>query len=129
AQGQVQFSPAAAARLVQEVQGPIDQPERLTGRELEVLECIAQGLANKAIAWKLRISEKTVKSHVSTILGKFGLDSRTQAALHAARMGLVAPQSTVVGAPRHPTERGVLSINPTWRTTHRSRRLTHAATA
>jgi NarL family two-component system response regulator LiaR len=92
AQGQVQFSPAAAARLVQEVQSPIDQPERLTGRELEVLECIAQGLANKAIAWKLRISEKTVKSHVSTILGKFGLDSRTQAALHATRIGLVSAE-------------------------------------
>ena len=129
AQGQVQFSPAAAARLVQEMHAPMDQPERLTGRELEVLDCVAQGLANKEIAWRLRISEKTVKSHVSTILGKFGLESRTQAAMHAARMGLVASQPTAVGAPRHLTERGVLSINRTWQTTHRSRRLPHAATA
>jgi DNA-binding NarL/FixJ family response regulator len=129
AQGQVQFSPAAAARLVQEVHAPMDQPERLTGRELEVLDCVAQGLANKEIAWRLRISEKTVKSHVSTILGKFGLESRTQAAMHAARMGLVAPQSSVVGASLHLPERGVLSIKRTWQSTHRSPRLPHAATA
>jgi hypothetical protein len=59
---------------------------------------VAGGLANKAIAWKLRISEKTVKSHVSTILGKFGLESRTQAALYAARNGLVG--ADVVPLPR-----------------------------
>ena len=129
AQGQVQFSPAAAARLVQEMHAPMDQPERLTGRELEVLDCVAQGLANKEIAWRLRISEKTVKSHVSTILGKFGLESRTQAAMHAARMGLVAPQPTVAGAPLHLPERSVLPIKRTWQPTHHSRPLAHAATA
>ena len=53
---------------------------------------IADGLANKEIAWKLRISEKTVKKHVSTILDKFGLQSRTQAALHAWRVGLARPE-------------------------------------
>ena len=89
ARGQVQFSAAAAARLVREVQAPLEQPERLTPRELEVLQQVADGLANKEIARKLSISEKTVKSHISTILDKFGLESRTQAAMHAARMGLV----------------------------------------
>jgi DNA-binding NarL/FixJ family response regulator len=89
ARGEVQFSPGDATLLVRELQQPM-QPEHLTRRELEVLEMISAGLANKAIAWKLRISEKTVKSHVSTILGKFGLESRTQLALHALRLGLVA---------------------------------------
>jgi len=90
ARGEVQFSPADARLLVREVQQPT-QPEHLTGREQEVLQMISEGLANKEIAWKLRISEKTVKTHVSTILDKFGLQSRTQAALHALRLGLVAP--------------------------------------
>jgi DNA-binding NarL/FixJ family response regulator len=90
ARGEVQFSPDDARLLVRELQHPM-QPEHLTGRELEVLEMICEGRANKEIAWKLSISEKTVKSHVSTILGKFGLESRTQLALHALRLGLVAP--------------------------------------
>src|SRR5712691_10741571 len=93
AQGQVQFSPAATAHLVHEMQTPTESPERLTAREFEVLQFVAGGLANKAIAWNLRISEKTVKSHVSTILGKFGLESRTQAALYAARNGLVGAEA------------------------------------
>jgi DNA-binding NarL/FixJ family response regulator len=87
--GQVQLSPIAAARLVRAFNEPVEQPERLTDREREVLSCIVNGLANKEIAWQLKISEKTVKSHVSTILSKFGLESRTQAALHATRLGLV----------------------------------------
>jgi DNA-binding NarL/FixJ family response regulator len=103
AQGQVTFSAAASARLVQELHAPVDEPEHLTGRELEVLTCIAQGLSNKEIAWKLRISEKTVKSHVSTILGKFGMESRTQAALYATRRGLVANEPA---APLVPVVRG-----------------------
>jgi DNA-binding NarL/FixJ family response regulator len=90
ARGEVQFSPDDARRLVRELQQPT-QPEHLTGRELEVLAMISEGHANKQIAWKLRISEKTVKSHVSTILAKFGLESRTQLALHALRLGLVVP--------------------------------------
>jgi DNA-binding NarL/FixJ family response regulator len=94
ARGQVTFSAAASAWLVCELRAPADEPEHLTDRELEVLGCITDGLSNKAIAWKLRISEKTVKSHVSTILGKFGLESRTQAALHATRVGLVRTERT-----------------------------------
>jgi NarL family two-component system response regulator LiaR len=98
AQGHVQFSPAATALLVRKMQTPTESPERLTAREFEVLQYVADGLANKEIAWKLRISEKTVKSHVSTILAKFGLESRTQAALYAARNGLVVAE--VVPLPR-----------------------------
>src|SRR5207253_2464960 len=74
------------------------QPEHLTGRELQVLQMVSEGLANKEIAWKLRISEKTVKAHVSTILDKFGLQSRTQAALYGLRVRLVAPLPLSLGA-------------------------------
>jgi len=111
AQGQVIFSPGLSTRLIQELQAPEDEPERLTGRELEVLECVAQGLSNKEIAWNLRISEKTVKSHVSTILGKFGLESRTQAALHATRTGLVSVDRSGCGAGHKLREGSVISID------------------
>jgi NarL family two-component system response regulator LiaR len=88
AAGQVQLSPKAAERLMREVRAP-DNPEVLTPRETEVLRLLAQGLANKEIARALNIGEKTVKSHVSNILAKLGVPSRTQAALYAARIGLV----------------------------------------
>jgi DNA-binding NarL/FixJ family response regulator len=107
ANGQVTFSAAASARLVRELHSPVDEPEHLTDRELEVLGCITDGLSNKAIAWKLRISEKTVKSHVSTILGKFGLESRTQAALHATRIGLVRTER----ATAHKAVPGIISLD------------------
>ncbi len=87
AAGQVQLSPQAAARLLREVPAP-DSPEQLTDRETDVLRLLAQGLANKEIAVELGIGEKTVKTHVSNILSKLGVVSRTQAALYAARIGL-----------------------------------------
>jgi DNA-binding CsgD family transcriptional regulator len=65
------------------------RPEDLTGRELQVHQMVADGLANTEIAWKLRISEQRVKAHVSAFLAKFGLQSRTQAAQYALRLGLV----------------------------------------
>ncbi len=88
AQGQVQLSPQAAARLVREVRAP-ESPETLTERETDVLRLLTQGKANKEIAAALYIGENTVKTHVSNILGKLGVQSRTQAALHAVRAGLV----------------------------------------
>lgn len=88
AEGQVQLSPQAAARLVREVQAP-QSPEPLTERETDVLRLLAQGQANKQIARSLQIGEQTVKTHVSNILSKLGVQSRTQAALHAVRVGLV----------------------------------------
>jgi DNA-binding NarL/FixJ family response regulator len=88
AAGQVQLSPEVAARLMREVRAP-DSPEALTDRETDVLRLVAEGKANKEIAQGLGIGEKTVKTHVSSILAKLGLQSRTQAALYAARIGIV----------------------------------------
>lgn len=88
ANGQVQLSPQAAARLVREIKSP-ESPEKLTERETDVLRLLALGRSNKEIANELVIGEKTVKTHVSNILMKLGLSSRTQAALHAVRIGLV----------------------------------------
>jgi two-component system, NarL family, response regulator LiaR len=93
ATGQVQLDPAAAARLVREVRSP-DAPETLTEREREVLRLLARGLANKEIGRALGISEDTVKTHVSRILGKLGARSRTQAVLHAMRTGLLHADGT-----------------------------------
>jgi DNA-binding NarL/FixJ family response regulator len=63
--------------------------EPLTPREVEVLGLIAEGLPNKTIAGRLEISESTVKFHVNAILGKLGVESRTEAIVQAARLGLV----------------------------------------
>jgi two-component system, NarL family, response regulator LiaR len=88
AAGQVQLSPQAAARLLREVRAP-ESPEVLTEREADVLKLVARGKANKEIARALDVGEQTVKSHVGHILAKLGVQSRTQAALHAVRIGLV----------------------------------------
>jgi DNA-binding NarL/FixJ family response regulator len=89
AQGQVHLSPEAAARLVKEIQIP-GTPERLTERETSVLRLLARGQANKQIARELNIGEQTVKTHVSNILSKLQLQSRTAAALYAVDRGLVS---------------------------------------
>jgi DNA-binding NarL/FixJ family response regulator len=88
AEGRVQLAPEAAAKLMREVRAP-ESPEALTQRETEVLKLLARGKANKQIARDLFVEEKTVKTHVSSILRKLGVKSRTQAALHAVRTGLV----------------------------------------
>jgi DNA-binding NarL/FixJ family response regulator len=74
---------------MREVRAP-ESPETLTQREIDVLRLMAKGLANKEIARELGIGEKTVKTHVSNILSKLGLLSRTQAALYAIQIGLVS---------------------------------------
>jgi two-component system, NarL family, response regulator LiaR len=89
AAGQVQLTPRAAARLMQAVSAP-ENPVDLTERETEVLRLLARGQSNKQIARSLHISEKTVKTHVSNILSKLGVQSRTQATLYAIRIGLVS---------------------------------------
>jgi len=63
----------------------------LTHREVEILQHVAAGLANKEIAHKLSISERTVKNHLSNIMEKLHVNSRTQAAVYALRSGLVPP--------------------------------------
>ena len=64
--------------------------EPLTPREVQVLELLAEGLANKAIADRLGISDQTVKFHVAAILGKLGVANRTEAVRVAVRRGLIA---------------------------------------
>ncbi|HKO24085.1 MAG TPA: response regulator transcription factor [Chloroflexota bacterium] len=90
-QGEMHLAPAVARRLAESLRAPTrEKPvEPLTEREREVLGLVAQGKANKEIARQLEISERTVRTHVSSILGKLGLVSRTQAALYAVREGLV----------------------------------------
>jgi len=91
AAGQVQLSPQAAARLIREVRTPENSKAALTERETGVLRFLAQGLSNKEIAQSLNVGEQTVKTHVSHILEKLAVPSRTQAALYAMRTGLVPP--------------------------------------
>jgi DNA-binding NarL/FixJ family response regulator len=88
--GDVRLAPRVAACVLQEVRAP-QRPDALSSREIDVLRLVGAGLANKQIGQELAISEKTVKAHVSAILGKLGLSSRTQAALEASKRGLISP--------------------------------------
>jgi DNA-binding NarL/FixJ family response regulator len=85
--GEMQLDDAVARQLVTTLK---DEPEpvALTPRELDVLRLLAEGDSNKSIAAALGISERTARTHVSNILAKLGLSSRTQAALWAAREGV-----------------------------------------
>ena len=89
--GEPSLHPTIARKLLQEIARPVERqpaPEALTERELTVLRLIAQGLSNQEIADRIAVSEPTVRAHVSHILGKLHLASRTQAALYAVREGL-----------------------------------------
>jgi NarL family two-component system response regulator LiaR len=91
--GESSLSPTIARKVLQELSRPSDRPptaEPLTEREVEVLQVVAQGRSNQEIAEALVISEATVRTHVSNILGKLHLASRTQAALYALREGLAS---------------------------------------
>jgi NarL family two-component system response regulator LiaR len=91
--GEPALHPIIARKLLQEVAHAPEHeatPEALTAREMGVLQLIAQGLSNQEIANELMVSESTVRAHVSRILGKLHLASRTQAALYAVREGLTA---------------------------------------
>jgi len=89
--GELQLDPAVARLLMSPLRGISrdDVSSALTPRELEVLALVGTGRANKEIAAELSISERTARTHVSNILRKLGLASRTQAALWAVREGLV----------------------------------------
>jgi DNA-binding NarL/FixJ family response regulator len=91
--GDVHLDPAVARRLTASLRrGPATSPkDLLTDREREILRLVAAGKANKEIAAELVISERTARTHVSNILAKLDLRSRTQAALWAVREGLAPP--------------------------------------
>lgn len=90
AQGLVVLDPTLALAVFPPRQLlPISPVEALTPRELEVLQLLAEGLPNKTIADRLRISEHTVKFHVNALLGKLGAQSRTEAVVRATRLGLL----------------------------------------
>ena len=93
AAGQVQLSPQASAHLMRTIQADV-AAEPLTERETEVLHLLVQGQSNKDIARHLQIVENTVKVHVKHILGKLGVQSRTQAVLYAMRLGLFSDEKT-----------------------------------
>ncbi|WP_425826431.1 response regulator [Streptomyces fractus] len=92
ARGDVFLHPAVARRLTQEFVSPPTGLSALTGRERDVLVLVAQGCSNQEIADELVISERTARTHVSNVLRKLQLTSRTQAALVAVRQGLVPQQ-------------------------------------
>ncbi len=91
--GEAAISPATAARIIRELVRPTapaaSQPDRLTEREIEVLELVTAGLRNKEIAARLGISENTAKFHLKNILEKLHAESRTELAARAVREGLV----------------------------------------
>jgi NarL family two-component system response regulator LiaR len=92
-QGQPSLEPSIALKLLQELSQPSQRtptPEPLSEREMEVLRLLAQGKSNREIADQLVITELTVRTHVSNILGKLHLASRTQAALYALKEGLAS---------------------------------------
>jgi NarL family two-component system response regulator LiaR len=91
--GESWLHPAIARKLLQEFSQPSDQgpaTEPLTEREVEVLQLVAAGQSNREISDRLTISEATVRTHMSNILAKLNLTSRTQAALYALREGLAS---------------------------------------
>lgn len=94
--GEIHLDAAVARRLMDSMGATpraTDEPfAELSARELQILRLIAEGCANKEIARRLVISERTARTHVSSILRKLGLSSRTQAALLAVREGLASPQ-------------------------------------
>ena len=89
--GEGLLHPRVAAKVMAELAHGRAELESLTPRELEVLRLLARGLTNRQLAAELVVSEKTVKTHVSSILAKLHLPDRTQAALYAVREGLDDP--------------------------------------
>jgi len=94
--GEVHLDPAVALLVARRVRSKAARTDEravpLTDREREVLSLVAHGLSNKAIADHLSITERTARTHVSNILGKLGLSSRTQAALYAVERGLAVSE-------------------------------------
>lgn len=88
--GETVIEPKVADRMMKRLRPQERKPhDELTERELDVLKCIGEGMTNQQISEELFIGVKTVKTHVSNILGKLGLSDRTQAAVYANRNGLI----------------------------------------
>ena len=94
--GEVHLDPAAARALATALRAPASAATALTRRERDVVTLVAQGSTNRQIATRLGVTERTARTHVSNILGKLGLASRTQLAMWAVREGLV---DTAAGGP------------------------------
>ena len=92
--GEVHLDPAVAKALTAALRAPRSAADNLTPRERDVVVLIAQGGTNRQIAKQLGVTERTARTHVSNILGKLGLASRTQAAMWAVHHGLVAGERT-----------------------------------
>jgi len=95
--GESSLHPTIARKLIHEISQPCDLPlaaEPLTEREVEVIRLLAQGLSNEEIGERLFIARRTVRTHVSNILGKLHLANRTQAALYALREGIATLEET-----------------------------------
>jgi NarL family two-component system response regulator LiaR len=92
AQGKPQLHPDIARRLMARAPMPDDPFDSLTERERGILKLLARGKSNKEIASELVLTEMTVKSYVSDLFAKLGVNDRTQAALMAVRFGLVLPE-------------------------------------
>jgi DNA-binding NarL/FixJ family response regulator len=92
--GEVHLDPQVARVLAQRLRARRDEEpvEPLTAREIEVIQLLGKGAANKEIATELSITERTARTHVSNILGKLGLASRTQAALWAVEHNMLEPR-------------------------------------
>jgi two-component system, NarL family, response regulator LiaR len=96
--GQSSLHPTIARKLLQEIShssGRPTIPDPLTDREIEVLKLVAKGESNRQIADNMVISEATVRTHVSNILGKLHLASRTEAALYALREGIASLEDSL----------------------------------
>ena len=90
-EGKSSLHPEIALKVIQEINRPSRMPlteEPLTEREVDILKLVARGMSNDDIAEALVVSERTVRTHVSNILGKLHLANRTQAALYALREGI-----------------------------------------
>lgn len=92
--GEVRLDPAVAAALALSLRTPPSTSESLTPREREVITLVAEGRTNREIGKRLGVAERTARTHVSNILAKLGLASRTQAAMWAVREGLVDAAGT-----------------------------------
>jgi len=96
--GEPSLQPIIAHKVLQEMQRPAKHPptpDPLTDRELQVLRLVARGLTNREIAERLSVTEATVRSHVSNILGKLHLANRVQATLYALQEGLTSLENAV----------------------------------